>query len=91
MKSRERILMALHHEEPDRVPIYDSPWVSTLDRWLEEGLPEDTSPAEHFGYELIRFGSDTSPRFPIEIRAQIFRSHKSVYGSFVKTANPRLV
>ncbi len=67
MTSRERVLMALHHEEADRVPIHDSPWVSSIERWHQEGLPVDVNPAEYFDFEMVTFGADTSPRFPIEV------------------------
>ncbi|MGC8976542.1 MAG: uroporphyrinogen decarboxylase family protein [Candidatus Ratteibacteria bacterium] len=67
MTSRERILRTLNHQIPDKVPIHDSPWGATVKRWYKEGLPEDTSPAEFFGYEFEFFGADTSPRFPVKV------------------------
>ena len=67
MTSRERILRALNHQIPDRVPIQDTVWISTVRRWHKEGLPEDTSPAEYFGYEMEFFSADTSPRFPVKV------------------------
>jgi len=67
MNSRERILAALNFEEADRIPIHDSPWAATIVRWQEEGLPMDISPAEYFDYEIVGFGADTSPRFPVEV------------------------
>ena len=66
MTSRERVLAALNHEEADRIPIHDSPWVATIRRWREEGLPTDISPAEYFGYEIVRFDADTTPRIPVK-------------------------
>jgi hypothetical protein len=30
------------------VPVHDSPWVSTAERWRREALPKDISPAEYF-------------------------------------------
>ncbi len=67
MTSRERVLRVLNHQIPDRVPIQDSLWSSTVQRWHKEGLPEDTTPAEYFGYEFEFFGADTSPRFPVKV------------------------
>ncbi|MFQ6094888.1 MAG: uroporphyrinogen decarboxylase family protein [Candidatus Bathyarchaeia archaeon] len=67
MNSRERVKLALQHREPDRVPIHDSPWLATVDRWRAEGLPSGVSPADYFGYEIVCFGADTSPRFPVEV------------------------
>ncbi len=67
MNSRERILKALRHEEPDRVPIHDSPWPSTVNRWRNEGLPPEIPVEEFFGYEMVLLNADLSPRFPIEV------------------------
>jgi len=67
MTSRERVLKALNHQIPDRVPIHDAPWSSTVQRWHKEGLPEDTTPEEHFGFEFEHFGADISPRLPVKV------------------------
>lgn len=66
MTGKERIDAALEHREADRIPIQDNPWNTTVRRWREEGLPEDVSPHEYFGYELMNVGADTSFRFPVE-------------------------
>ena len=66
MNSRERVLAALNHREPDRVPIMDSPWAATVERWHKEGMPV-VNPAEYFGYEIVRFEPDTSPRLPVQV------------------------
>jgi len=67
MNSRERVKLALEHHEPDRVPIHDSPWGATVDRWRGEGLPAGVSVADYFGFELAGFGADTSPQLPVEV------------------------
>ncbi|HOV21665.1 MAG TPA: uroporphyrinogen decarboxylase family protein [bacterium] len=67
MISRERILRTLNHKIPDRVPIHDSIWDATIRRWRKEGLPEDMTPSEYFGYELEFFGADTTPKFPVKV------------------------
>jgi uroporphyrinogen decarboxylase len=67
VNSRERFRLALSHREADRIPIHDSPWSSTVDRWRGEGLPSGISAADYFGYELAGFGADTSPQFPVEV------------------------
>lgn len=64
MTTHERMTRMLEHREADRVPITDSPWGATLERWRSEGLPADVDWAEYFG--LDRFGGigvDNSPRF----------------------------
>ncbi|MCM8768897.1 MAG: hypothetical protein NC911_04345 [Candidatus Omnitrophica bacterium] len=65
MTSQERVLAALNHQIPDRVPIQDSLWSSTVKLWYKEGLPEDTTPADFFGYEMVGFSADITPRFPV--------------------------
>lgn len=67
MTGRDRFLAALSHQEGDRVPFHDHPWASTILRWREEGMPTDISPADYFGFELIRITADTTPRFPTEV------------------------
>lgn len=67
MNSRERIKLALEHREPDRVPIHDSPWGATVSRWRKEGLPDEIPVEEYFGYEIVSFGADLSPQFPVKI------------------------
>lgn len=59
--------MAIAHKEPDRVPIQDTIWQATVDRWRNEGLPSGIEPQDYFGFELVGYGSDTSPRFKEEI------------------------
>jgi len=67
VNSRERIRLTLNHREPDRVPIHDSVWKSTIIRWRKEGLPANVSISNYFGYEIVSFWVDLSPQFPIEI------------------------
>jgi len=67
MTARERWLKALSFEEPDRLPMHDSPWGATIERWWDEGLPRDVAPEEYFGFELVGFGSDTTPMFPVRL------------------------
>jgi len=66
MNSRERIKKVLQHQETDRIPIHDSPWGATVSRWRKEGLPDDISPEEYFGYEIVGFGADITPRYPVK-------------------------
>jgi len=65
MTSRERVLMTLNHKEPDRIPMVDSPWSATLNRWKNEGLPSDIDINEYFNWDFAFNGADTSPRFPV--------------------------
>ena len=71
MTSRERILAVVNHREPDRIPMNDSPWASTVARWRSEGLPEGVSVDEYFGFDRwVRIGADLSPRYPVETLAE---------------------
>jgi uroporphyrinogen decarboxylase len=67
MTSRERMLKALNFQEADRIPITDSPWGATIERWWREGLPTDIAPEEYFGFEMVSFGPDTTPMFPVRV------------------------
>ncbi len=62
--------------------IHDFPWFSTLRRWQDEGMPTDLSPAEYFGYEMVRIQPDTSPRFPQEVveETEEYVIHTTAFG-----------
>lgn len=66
MTTRERMLRIINHQEADRIPIFESPWKLTRERWFQEGLPRDTNFADYFGWD--KFGLmqvDITPRYPI--------------------------
>jgi uroporphyrinogen decarboxylase len=66
MSTRERMLRTFEHKEADRVPITDSPWGSTLERWRREGLAADADWADYFELDRMGWiGADNSPRFPV--------------------------
>jgi len=68
MTSHERFARMFAHRDADRIPIVDGPWGSTVARWRREGLPENVSPAEYFGYDLTAgVGGDNSPRYPTKV------------------------
>jgi uroporphyrinogen decarboxylase len=55
----------LNGEFPDRVPLDDSYWQTTIDRWRGEGLPAGASPRDHFGTnEIVCLGGDYTMQFP---------------------------
>lgn len=66
MEPRERVGRVLAHREADRIPIHDSPWGHTVDRWHREGLPEGQTPESYFGYEITGQGADLSFQLPAE-------------------------
>jgi uroporphyrinogen decarboxylase len=54
LRKKERVLKALHHEEPDRVPISDSFWGSFTERWRSElGLAKDADPYQYYDLDWI--------------------------------------
>ena len=69
MTSRERIRLTLRHQEPDRIPMAEICfWPETTERWHQEGLPEDKSPADYFGLDQFASnGADCSLRLPVEV------------------------
>ncbi len=52
------------HREADRVPIIDSPWDATIERWQREGMPKGVDYVEFFGLDnVVHIEVDHSPRF----------------------------
>lgn len=52
MNDRERFLATMNYEPRDRCPWWEMwYWKDTLDRWYEQGLPEDVHLEEHFGVD----------------------------------------
>jgi uroporphyrinogen decarboxylase len=50
----ERMNKALHHEEPDRIPISDFFWGGFVRRWRKElNLPENISPYDYYDLDFI--------------------------------------
>jgi uroporphyrinogen decarboxylase len=68
MTSRERMRTTLRRQEADRMPRCEqSYWPETLERWRQEGMPEDRSPAQLFDLDaFVNLGLDHSLRLPPE-------------------------
>ena len=65
MTSRERITRMFEHRDADRIPVMDSPWGATIERWRREGMPADADFREYFGLDRIEtIMVDNSPRYP---------------------------
>jgi uroporphyrinogen decarboxylase len=86
MTSRDRILKVFKHQEPDHVPIQDSVWGATIDRWRKEGLPQDVNIDDYFGYEMAFFAADCTPRFPQDVieENETFIIQRTPYGGIRK-------
>jgi uroporphyrinogen decarboxylase len=65
MTTWERMRRMYEHREADRVPVTDSPWAATVERWRREGMPQDASYVDFFGLDrFATIGADNSPRYP---------------------------
>jgi uroporphyrinogen decarboxylase len=54
LKKLDRINKALHHKEPDRVPVSDFFWGSFIRRWRRElGLPDDADPYYYYDLDYV--------------------------------------
>jgi uroporphyrinogen decarboxylase len=87
MTSRERMRLVYAHEEPDRLPMHDSPWGPTVERWHREGLPAGVSPAAFFGWEnQAGIAHDNSPRYPVQTLEQTeeYTIHTTAWGVTMK-------
>ena len=51
MTTRERMTRMFARREADRIPVTDSPWAATVERWQREGLPGDIPYADFFGLD----------------------------------------
>jgi len=68
MTTHERMKRMYEHREADRVPVTDSPWGATIQRWHREGMPRDTSYTDFFGLDkIVGISVDNSPRYPVEV------------------------
>lgn len=68
MTSHERIKRMFEHREADRVPVLDSPWASTLERWRREGLPANVDYLDYFDLDRAGgLGLDVSPRYDSKV------------------------
>ncbi|MCS7225055.1 MAG: uroporphyrinogen decarboxylase family protein [Armatimonadetes bacterium] len=66
MTTRQRWRTVLGRQQPDKVPIHDSPWPETIRRWQREGLPAEIPVEDYFGYEMVGFSFDQSPMFEVK-------------------------
>jgi len=91
MTTYERISRAYSHQEPDRVPITDWVWGSTIVRWQHEGLPDGISFEDYFGLDnIITIGIDTSPRFEYKLieETDTYKIEKDEWGVTKKNFIP---
>ena len=71
LTERERILRTYRRQEIDRVAMVDSAWSGTVKRWRKEGMLENVSWEDHFGFDrMIKINPNNSPRFERRIIEQ---------------------
>lgn len=70
ISSRERVILALNHQEADRIPIYESPWPATIKNWERQGLSENVCIEDYFGFDFERIYLDDTPQLPEKIISQ---------------------
>jgi uroporphyrinogen decarboxylase len=71
MTSHERFKRTYQHRQADRVPIVDSLWGATIERWRREGMPADVDWVDYFGLDHVgRIAVDNSPRFEVKTLSQ---------------------
>ena len=64
MDSLERVMAALEHRPPDRIPKFDSFWAEFASRARAElGLQSDVNLDDHFGIDITIAVADETP-FP---------------------------
>lgn len=91
MTTHERMTRVYSHREPDRVPITDWFWESTIARWQSEGLPPGIGAGSYFGLDdLVDIGIDTSPRFSAEVLEETnsYRIERDSWGITKKNFKP---
>jgi uroporphyrinogen decarboxylase len=65
MTTRERYARMFAHKDADRIPIIDSPWSATIERWHAEGLPDGVGFEDYFGTDrVVGIDADCSARYP---------------------------
>lgn len=87
LTSKERFTRMYEHREADRVPVIDSPWGATIERWHKEGMPADESFVDYFGLDgVARIGVDNSPRFTPRVveETEEFQIHTTSWGATLK-------
>ncbi len=56
LTGRERVILALSHQEADRVPRFESFWPETIPLWHQQGLGPNDDVADLFGYDIMGAG-----------------------------------
>lgn len=88
MTSRERFARMFAHQEADRIPIIDSPWDATIERWQSEGMPTAVSYVDYFDLDrVVTIGVDNSPQYEQRTleETETYKIYTSQWGATLKT------
>ena len=73
MTSKQRVMTALHHKRPDRIPTFDSFWEEFHQRCIQKlDLPERTDLADYFGIDI---GIAVADETPFPTKREIIKEH----------------
>ncbi|MBN1261264.1 MAG: hypothetical protein JXB35_11365 [Anaerolineae bacterium] len=71
LTTHERISRMYEHKEADRIPVWDYPWPTTIERWRQEGMPSGVDYIDYLDLDrMVLLRVDNSPRYPVEIVEQ---------------------
>jgi uroporphyrinogen decarboxylase len=87
LSMHERMARMYAHRDADRVPIIESPWGSTIERWQNEGMPRDADWVDYFQVDpLPSINVDNSPRYPAQVleRTEEYTVTTSSFGVTMK-------
>jgi len=87
LTTHERVTRMFEHRDADRIPITDSPWGSTIERWRREGMPKDVDFVDFFDLDsFVHIGVDVSPRYEAKTLEETdeYTIYTSAYGVTMK-------
>ena len=87
MTTHERFTRMFAHQEADRIPVIDSPWGATIERWQREGMPADVSYVDYFDLDRVAgIGADNGPRLPTRTLEETddYRVYTTSWGATMK-------
>lgn len=68
LTTHERMARMYAHRDADQVPIIESPWGSTIERWQSEGMPKDVDWVDYFHLDPApSIFVDNSPQYPVQV------------------------
>lgn len=87
MTTHERFSRMYAHKEADRIPILDSPWADTIDRWVSEGMPSRDY-ISYFDLDRTAYISlNNSPNYPQETieETEDYRIYTTNWGATMRS------